>query len=63
MTTAEKARALRGPVPDDDRLYVPTCPEAQADGVPCDTAHSDCECCGHALAAEDTEPDAPEPAE
>jgi hypothetical protein len=59
MTTAEKARALRVPVMvvDDERLAMPTCAEAQADGVPCDTVHADCECCARALAGEA----APEP--
>jgi hypothetical protein len=51
------------PAAGEEPLAVPTCPEAQADGVPCDTAHSDCECCGRALAGEDTEPAVPEPPE
>ena len=39
----------------------PGCAEAQADGVPCDSVHADCECCGRALAREATLEAAPEP--
>ena len=50
MTTAERARALGVPVVvADEQPAMPTCPEAQADGVPCGTVHADCECCERAL--------------
>jgi hypothetical protein len=59
--TTERARALRVPVKgvDGEPLALPTCAEAQADGVPCDTVHADCECCARALARE-AAPEGPE---
>jgi hypothetical protein len=53
MTRGERAPLVpaslpagQGPAPG------PACAEAQADGVPCDDVHADCECCSRALALE-----------